>query len=304
MQLSKNDQVILMSAQEDYDDQRFNQVMHKVEHLLAKYPKQIDVNFLRTKALFKLKRTAEAQSIINRYEDEFVRVAEWIPSLIEISLKNAHFMVAREIAAQSVADWRTQILAAEENYRQQHAELLDQQINQFAHIGGLNAYTQVRRVEDAKQLSFDEYVLAGKNILRDPFLWEVPKSQILLELVKIKANVSVTLNWLDNQDYEINILKLKSIDQYSSLVAVLNIIEDNYASSDPIKLALLEKELFTQSNYIYPFFDKVITDPEYWFQAIVARSFGDQIDVNTSDQRLIMKWISIIYDQESKIKLM
>ncbi|WP_054748692.1 hypothetical protein [Lentilactobacillus rapi] len=159
-------------------------------------------------------------------------------------------------------------------------------------------------MEDAKQLPFDEYVLAGKNILRDPFLWEVPKSQILLELVKIKANVSVTLNWLDNRDYEINILKLKSIDQYSSLVAVLNIIEDNYASSDPIKLALLEKELFTQSNYIYPFFDKVITDPEYWFQAIVARSFGDQIDVNTSDQRLIMKWISIIYDQESKIKLM
>ncbi|MBU9788206.1 hypothetical protein KTE19_11625 [Lentilactobacillus sp. IMAU92037] len=304
MQLSKNDQVILMSAQADYADQRFNQVMHKVEHLLAKYPNQIDVNFLRTKALFKLKRTAEAQSIINRYEDEFVRVAEWIPSLIEISLKNAHFMVAREIAAQSVADWRTQILAAEENYRQQHAELLDQQINQFAHIGGLNAYTQVRRVEDAKQLPFDEYVLAGKNILRDPFLWEVPKSQILLELVKVNADVSVTLNWLDNQDYEINILKLKSIDQYSSLVAVLNIIEDNYASSDPIKLALLEKELFTQSNYIYPFFDKVITDPEYWFQAIVARSFGDQIDVNTSDQRLIMKWISIIYDQESKIKLM
>ena len=58
--ITKNDQVILWSAEEDLKDQRFHQVVNKMEHLMAIYPDDVTIHLLLASGLSGLKRYPEA----------------------------------------------------------------------------------------------------------------------------------------------------------------------------------------------------------------------------------------------------
>ncbi|KRL21518.1 hypothetical protein FC98_GL000693 [Lentilactobacillus kisonensis DSM 19906 = JCM 15041] len=304
VQLTKNDWVIFMSAEEDYADKHFDQVVNKTEHLLEHYPNQVDVNFLKAKALMKLKRAAEAQQILIEFRDEMSQNSKRVAQMIQMSLENSCFMFARELNSMISSDYEAKILAAENQYRTVNSAKLIEQAKQFAHIGSLGVCNQVKGVEDARKLPLSEYLLAAKTVLSDPFLWQVTKTQVLLELVAVQVSDQVTLNWLDKQNYHIQLTRLKPVNQYASLTTVFQIIEARYTASDPIKLQLLEGELVTQSNYIYPFFDKVISDPQYWVKATIAQSFGDTIAANTESERAMLKWLATIHQAEGQMNMM
>ncbi|GHP15068.1 hypothetical protein YK48G_24930 [Lentilactobacillus fungorum] len=302
MSLTKNDQVILLSAKEDLFDQRFQQVLNKTDHLLERSPNDPEVNFVKAQALFKLNHFQEAQQLLIDFKDEMMVTKGLVAPMIEMSIKNGAFMFARELAAGSQNGF-VSIEAGEVAYRQKKNRLLQQNTSRFAHASALSAYGQVQAVEAARWLPLKEYLLAASGILRDPFAWQVTKTQILLELVTVKADVTITLNWLDRQDYQIKIAELKPIDQVKPLLSVLQMVEEAYSATDPIKLQLVEKELITQSHYIYPFFHKVITDPQYWKHLIIGQLFGDDVAANSDSQRSMQDWVAVIHQAESEINL-
>lgn len=272
MNFKKNDQIILMSAREDFDDHRFKQVINKTEKLLEKYPDLISVNFLRAKALYWVGRYAEAQKIMIEFQEELLSNQRNYQAMLAISLKNNAFIFAREIAAKTALkdqnSWLKQIAKVEQAYRLKNSITLNAKTRKLAHIGVLPAYNQVHTINDSLYLPLKEYLIASKAMLADPFTWQVSKTQILVQLMKLRIGGTVQLSWLDQQIYKIDLTQLRTIDRYPSLTTMLDIIDRKYAATDPIKLQLLEREIITQSNYIYPFFNRIILDPHYWVRRL------------------------------------
>ncbi|MDB1104672.1 hypothetical protein [Lentilactobacillus parabuchneri] len=306
-ELQKNDQVIFMSAKEDLADQRYQQVLNKTEHLLNKYPDSIAVNDLHAVALFYLKRYEEAKAIILAFQESFFNQPDYLKDAFKIFLKSNSFMLAREAVAAAKTDlhdaWTHEVEQTESAYRTDNSAKLQQASRHFVHIGALSVAEQVQAVQSSVTLPLKEYVRAARAIMSDPFVWQVVKTQVLLQLVRIDLKYRFDMVWLDGKTYTIRTGELKPLDQYESFVGVLQAIEKQFATDDPIKLELLEKELFTQGNYIYPFFDKVITDSQFWAKAIIARSFGDMIKPDNDQEQLMLSWITKIYDEEIKIDL-
>lgn len=306
-QITKNDQVILLSAQEDFEDGRYNQVVNKSERLLEKYPNILEINGLCAAALYRLKKYHRAYEAIQEFATEFIADPKFQADALNIFLANDLFMDAREVLVHSPTDQystrQNQIVTAEDAFRKQAGETLTIKTRKFAHLGALSVYEQVQEIKDAQKLPLNEYVLAAKTLLNDPFGWQVSKTQVLLALMKVKVSENIQLSWMDDKAHTISIDELKPLEQYPSFVSVLQKIEKKFAAEDPIKLDLLEKMLFTQSNYIYPYFDKVITEPDFWMKAITAQSFGETVSANDSREAAMLSWIRRIHDQEIKIGL-
>lgn len=307
MKLSKNDQVILWSAEEDLRDQKYHQVLNKMHHLEEKYPDNGQIQLLMAQALFKLKKLSEAYQIVFSYRENLSEFPEYSIEIFQILLKSHAFMLVRELLATGIKDdssdnWLQKIDREESIYRERFGQQLAEQTKAFAHLGALDAYQQVRMIDSGLKLPLAEYTIAAKAILSDPFGWQVTKTQILLELKAVGSNASVSLSWLDKQSYQVTIDKLKPLNQYPELVEAIRRVDQLYAAEDPIKYQLIEKELFTQSSYIYPFFDKVIQEPAFWVKMIAADLFGDQLEPAGETQRKMVAWIKQIHQAESFMK--
>lgn len=306
-EMIKNDRVILLSAQEDLRDGRYNQVVNKAEHLLGKYPQSVELNDLYANALYHLKRYADAGQVVADFAEDFIAQPRYQGHAMEILLANNLFMSAREVLAQvptsKKGEWKQRIVTAENDYRQQHSTELAAKSRKFAYLGALSVTEQVHEVQAALHLPLNEYLSAAKTLLNDPYGWQVSKTQVLLQLMKAQVSENVDLIWLDGKTHTISLDELKPLEKIDAFVRVLQIVEQQFAAKDPIKLDLLERELFTQSNYIYPYFDDVITGPNFWAQAIIAQSFGEPLPAKTQQQQRMLSWINQIHDQEIKIGL-
>lgn len=307
IEITKNDQIILRSAEEDLQDGRYHQVVNKAEHLLEKYPQSLKLNDLYANALYHLKQYTEASQIVSDFAEDFVADPKYQEDAIAIFLANNLFMSAREVLAQAPAfkkaEWQQSVMTAEQEYREQQSTALTAKSREFAYLGALSVPEQVHEIKAARQLPLSEYLSVAKRLLNDPFGWQVSKTQVLLQLMRVKVSENVDLNWLDGRTYTISLDELKPLEKIDPFVDVLQIVEQQFAVKDPIKLSLLEKELFTQSNYIYPYFTEVMTDPVFWAQAIIAQSFGEPLSAKTQAQEKMLSWISQIHDQEIKIGL-
>ncbi|MGP3640666.1 hypothetical protein [Lentilactobacillus hilgardii] len=303
---SKNDQVIFWSAEEDLDDQKFHQVLNKTEHLEAKYPDDLRIHLLMAQALFALHESADAYRIIFDYREQLFEVPKYLPAVFHIVLENNGFMFAREflpnVSSTQRLKWLAKIENAEEKYREKDRNDLNNKMKNLAHLGSLDAYKQVHGINDALKMPLKEYLTAAKLLLSDPFGWQVSKTQVLLELNAVGSGETIDLTWIDKNSYHLPLNELKPLTAYHVLIDALREIDKKYGADDPIKFQLLEKELFTQSSYIYPFFDKVIQDSKFWVKIIVADLFGDHLEVNTPAQREMLGWIKQIHQAESFIK--
>ncbi|GAD17471.1 hypothetical protein ABC628_11300 [Lentilactobacillus otakiensis] len=306
-EMTKNDRVILLSAKEDFQDGRYNQVINKTEHLLEKYPQSLELNDLYAIALYALKRYPEAFKIVEEFADELMAQPKYQEHLLKIFLSNHLFMLAREVLAQAseraAVRWQGQINQAEDAFRATGPADLAAQTRKFAYLGALPVEQQVHEVKSALKLPLREYVSAAKTILSDAFGWQVSKTQVLLQLMKVQVSENVDFVWLDGQTHTISTDELKPLEESVTFVDVLQKVEQKFAADDPIKLELLEKELFTQSNYIYPYFDRVITNPSFWATAIIAQSFGEPVSAKGPEEKQMLSWIDQIHNQEIKIGL-
>lgn len=304
--LSKNDRVIFWSAEADLRDHKFHQVLNKTEHLEKKYPEDSQIHLLMAQALSNLKRTEDAYQIVFDYRDHLFDKPDYLPGIFKITLQNHAFILAREIlshvSGSRQSAWKAEIIKQETAYRTENQSVLRQAASRFAHLGSLAAYQQVQVVTAALKLPFDEYLTAAETMLTDPFGWQVSKTQVLLQLQAMASEKTVTLNWLDKQNYQISIPKLKPLADYAALTDALREIDRLYAADDPIKYQLMEKELFTQSSYIYPFFDKVIQDSAFWVQIMAADLFGSHLTHPKPFQQEMMAWIKQIHQAESFMK--
>lgn len=306
-EIAKNDQVILLSAQADFKDGRFNQVINNVEHLLKKYQNSLEINGLYASALYYLKKYHDAYETVQNFADELIVYPKYQENVLNIFLANQIYMAAREVLGQAPSEkyeeWQRLIIDQEDRFRKGNGNKLAVETRNFAHLGAHSVYEQVQEIKTAQKLPLKEYVSAAKILLNDPFGWQVSKTQVLLELLKVKVSENVQLFWMDGKAHTISVDELKPLAEYQSFVNVLRKIDEKFAAEDPIKLDLLEKMLFTQSNYIYPYFDKVITEPDFWADAIAAQTFGGIVSARDSQEEQMLSWIRLIHDQEIKIGL-
>lgn len=304
--ITKNDQVILWSAEEDLKDQRFHQVVNKMEHLMAIYPDDVTIHLLLASGLSGLKRYPEAYQMILTFRDRLADAPSYLPEGVRISLKNEAFMLAREIIHDPLFNnpdqFRTAIDEAENQFRFDRSVDLQKRMRAFAHAGSLAADQQAQTLISALKLPLREYMQAARGVLSDPFGWQVTKTQVLLELKAIGNTETVTLNWLDNESYQLRIGDLPILETVSPLIEALNDLHQQYAGQDPVKYQLIEQQILTEAQYIYPFFDKVITDPKFWVKIVGSHLFGDEVAAKSVDQRQMLTWIEKINQAESFMK--
>lgn len=305
--ITKNDRVILLSAKEDLRDKRYNQAINKTEHLLERYPQSLELNDVYAMALYGLKRYSEAYKTIEKLVDEFMAQPKYQEHLLNIFLANRQLMLAREVLAQApkskAVKWERRVNEVETDTRESHAADLATRVREFAHLGGLPVERQVEEVRQALQLPLNEYVLAAKTILSDPFGWQVSKTQVLIQLTKVGVSENIDLAWFDGQTRTISTNELNPLDKSAAFMSVLQNITQEFSANDPIKLGLLERELFTQSNYIYPYLDDVITNSKFWAKAMIAQSFGEPISAKGPEEKQMLLWIDKIHNEEIKIGL-
>ncbi len=301
--LSKNDQVIFWSAEEDFEDHRYQQALNKTERLSERYPGTPKIQILMASAMHRLKHSKEAYQIVLDQREQLSKFPQYLPTIFELLLQEHAFMLARElILQQSDKVWKVKVEVAENSYRQTNPEALNEQTKQFSHIGALEADKQALMINQAVKLPLQEYLMAAKALLSDPFGWQVAKTQVLLQLRAVGTSETISLSWLDKNVVQIQPNQLPPLQEETQLVAALNRINQLYAMDDPIRADLMEQELFTQANYIYPFFNSVIVDPEFWVTIIAANLFGEPLQAKDEKQRQMLAKVKMIYQAERFIK--
>lgn len=91
-----------MSAKEDFQDGRYNQVINKTEHLLEKYPQSLELNDLYAIALYALKRYPEAFKIVEEFADELMAQPKYQEHLLKIFFVESFVHVGKRSAGTGI----------------------------------------------------------------------------------------------------------------------------------------------------------------------------------------------------------
>ncbi|MFC6206159.1 hypothetical protein [Levilactobacillus tongjiangensis] len=215
---------------------------------------------------------------------------------LDVALQNQQFIFAREFCELPDArNWREagleKIRQGEEEAEQSLAATQKTIAKQFYHLGDVSFSEQRQRLERAKQLPLVTFMKGVQYLLVDPFLHPLIRATLLEELLRLKADTSVQLHWLDDQTYTVATKDLKPVGASQAARAIQSYLQLELGQNDPMLAVNLQQTVTLQLMMLYPFIDKVITQPVLWVQAVggITPSEADSEklkDVLTWQQRL------------------
>lgn len=188
---------------------------------------------------------------------------------LDVALKNQQFIFAREFCQlAAAATWRAgglaQIEAAEAASMKDLAATQRVNAKQFYHLGDVPFSEQRQRLEHARQLPLPTYLQGVQYLLVDPFLHPLLRADLLEGLMRLRVQQEVKLYWLDDQTYAVAVQNLQPVNMSRAAKVIQNYLQNELGQQDPTLAASLQQTITLQLMMLYPFIDKVITDPLAW----------------------------------------
>ncbi|WP_235809006.1 hypothetical protein [Levilactobacillus senmaizukei] len=190
---------------------------------------------------------------------------------LQVALANQQFIFAREFVSLPAArNWRDQglltIEAAEKESRTSLAAKQRVIAKQFSHLGDVSFGEQRRRYERAKQLPLQEFMQGLKFLLVDPFLHPLMKATLLEELLRLRVDDTVQLTWLDGTTQSLDTSTLEPVGASYAAQTIQQYLQGRLGQQDPVKAAGLQQTVTLQLMMLYPYIDRIITNPVAWIQ--------------------------------------
>lgn len=204
-----------------------------------------------------------------------------------VALKNRQFIFAREFCALSAAaDWRdqglSQIIQAEDESRTTLATTQRLLAKQFAHLGDVSFGEQRQRLEQARQLPLKEFMQSIQYLLIDPFLHPLIRATLLEELLRLRVKATVKLQWLDDQMYTIDTADLQPVNASRAAAGIRSYFQEDLGQRDPMMAANAQQTVTLQLMMLYPFIDKVVTQPTNWARLVAGEDLPPEV---TADEK-------------------
>ncbi len=200
---------------------------------------------------------------------------------LDVALKNQQFIFAREFCQVAAERWRAgglaQVAAAEAEATETLAATQQVIAKQFYHLGDVSFNEQRQRLEHARQLPLEMYLQGVQFLLVDPFLHPLLRADLLEGLMRLRVDQTVKLHWLDNQTYSVAIADLRPVNASQAAAEIQNYLQNELGQQDPMLAANLQQTITLQLMMLYPFIDRVITDPVSWVQTIAGLPVEQQL---------------------------
>ncbi|WP_367294820.1 hypothetical protein [Levilactobacillus yonginensis] len=232
-----------------------------------------ELNRYLVMSLFRDQQYLAAEQIAAEQDQIYLANESLFNLRLAVALKNQQFIFAREFCELVGArDWREagleKIQQTEREAEQSLAATQKTIAKQFYHLGDVSFAEQRQRLERAKQLPLATFMKGVQYLLVDPFLHPLIRATLLEELLRLKVDTSVQLHWLDDQTYTIATKDLRPVGASQSAQAIQNYLQLELGQNDPVLAANLQQTVTLQLMMLYPFIDKVITQPVLWAQAV------------------------------------
>ncbi len=233
------------------------------------------VNRALTEALYHDGQVQLAIKIAEDHVEDYLQSQGGAMQLVTLELAGQQFITARRQAA-FVPKWQAELLkqveAAEAKAQQEMGTSLNAKLKSFYHLGDGSFNKQRQRLIEAEQLPLSMYLTGALFLLRDPFTKPVIKSSLLETLQPLKIDRQVTILWLDDHEYRLNLRDLQPLTKVKEVVVAQQLIDEKYGQSDPSTLSAVNDQFQLQMIFLYPFINKAMVDPAAWVTAMT--SFG------------------------------
>lgn len=217
-----------------------------------------------------------AEQVAVENERAFLVKQPWFNERLTIALKNQRFIPARQWCTLPLEQtWRqagvATVIAAENRSRQTLGATQRVIEKQFYHLGDSSLAEQRRRIRRAYQLPLNEFLRGVQYLLVDPFLAPLLRSTLLEDLYRLQLTMTVKLQWIDDQIYTLDTATLRPVTASPAVKRALTYLDDQFAQSNPTLVDNVRQTLNLQVMLIYPFADKVLTNPEAWIDYLVGQ---------------------------------
>lgn len=244
-------------------------------------------------SLYRDEQFLAAEQIAAENDAAYLVDQSWFDHRLMIALKNQQFIFARQWCALPQAQaWRAQGLAqvqvAEQTSRQTLAATQRVIAKQFYHLGDTTLNEQRHRIARAHQLPLAEFLRGGRYLLIDPFLHPLLRSTLLEDLYRLQIDETVKLQWLDDQQYDVQTAQLRGVTDNSAAQAAIRYLTAEFAQTNPSLVANVRQTLNLQLMLVYPFAERVFTAPEAWVDYLVGRPA--QTPLSTTAENQLLTW--------------
>lgn len=252
-----------------------------------------ELNRYLAMSLFQDQQFLAAEQIAAEQDEAYLINADWFERRMTIALHNQQFIFARQLCALPAANaWRTaavaRIATAEATAQRTLGATQRVIAKQFYHLGDVSLPEQQRRLQRAHQLPLDDFLKGTQYLLVDPFLHPLLRATLLAELYRLRVKMEVQVHWLDDQRHTINTADLVAVTASPAAQQAFTYLQEQIAQNNPGLAANVRQTLNLQLMLLYPFADKIMTQPRAWVDWLAGRPLDQTVSRDT--QKQIESW--------------
>lgn len=271
-----------LQAQKLFANEKWQEASDTLEELVNELD-QPELGRLLILALYHAKQYTRAGTYLFEYLEAMFTNFTDAQIAINILVQNELFIIARQVI-NSLGQWQTQLLplvvAGEQKSQSRYQETLQTRLREFYHLGDYPLSEQQSRLQAAFKLPLNEFITGSKFLLRDPYTHPLVKSSLVEILCKLHVTDTVTIYWLDHQEYSLVPNDLLPLNELPVVKQGKELIADQCGNHNPQTEQLAIQEFQLQIMYLYPLVDQVIDNIDDWISALVARIEGKKQKTN------------------------
>ncbi|MFD1319357.1 hypothetical protein [Loigolactobacillus zhaoyuanensis] len=250
-----------------------------ISHLQAAYELEqtFTVNVLLVTALVADEQYQQAAGLAQEKAADYLASAKDCALYLETLMQTHNFIGIRKIcqlqpASLPVTAWQQQleqVKAAEILYRQQAQQQITELQKALYQLSAVPIYEQLNLAKRAQYLPQKEFVNASQRLLTDLYVHPLLRANFLDELRQLGMTTPVDYLWLDETVQAVIPIKLAAITEVASIKAM----QQQFSSqsvTDPMISQSISGELALHAAYLYPYADRVITQPKLWAAVYLA----------------------------------
>ncbi|MDO1605314.1 hypothetical protein Q2T76_04490 [Lactobacillus sp. YT155] len=236
------------------------------------------------------------------YFDKYLETNEDTKFLFELLIAAHEFLLAHQFLAvikshsEFVLDSEDQLLISqnlqqEENaFEHEHSEELANQAKELMSLVTMQEGVQANKIQNMKQLPIKIYLEVVPNILLNPYLHPLFKTEIIENLVKLKLEDTYSMSFY-GELREFMPSKLKTLMFSPEFLQARNLLQEKLTDYDDYESGLILNEFLLYLSLTYPFTSEIITNMDEWIEVYLDMREGQTV-ANSGENEEIVTWIN------------
>ncbi|EPH96812.1 hypothetical protein D920_01977 [Enterococcus faecalis 13-SD-W-01] len=234
-----------------------------------------ECNSLLVFCLFELDEKKEALQRAMDYESDYLQQEAFASFYFDLLLQTQNYLYARKlIAMNDFPEAFEQELLEKIKHMEYFSEQMERQKHtdaqqQLEHFTEESPAEQLRLLQVIQQLTYEDLLHRARQYMTTASVHPMVRAKLLELLVQLKTDEPVSFLTIENEKVSLIPKNLLLPEYQPGYLELLRLAED-YEQEDSLLAMSLKEEFAMQSALVYPFFDRFIEEPEWWFQKTVS----------------------------------